>query len=67
MMYIRSEHTVAIQNLKADHDNRIEELRYTMKKQLAEEQKKGDHFAEGPGNQEEGKGRRDWGKRERGI
>lgn len=44
-MYVRSEHTVAIQNLKADHEDRIEALRYTMKKQLDEEQKKGDDLA----------------------
>ena len=41
MMYVRSEHTVATQNLKADHEGTLETLRYTLTKQHAEDQTKG--------------------------
>ncbi|XP_032242238.2 restin homolog isoform X1 [Nematostella vectensis] len=37
MMYLRSEHKVAIETLKADHERTIDGLRYTLKKQQMEE------------------------------
>ena len=37
MMYLRSEHAVAIETLKADHDRMLEKLKFTLQMQHTEE------------------------------